>query len=222
MNKSIFKSIVFTILFSLSGNLFSQFVENKGQVLDKNENFVSDVNFYYELENTALYFHNNKIVYSFIELDPIDEKMYADNRELLDSLKRSRGATQYRMDMEFVGSNENIEIIKGEKIVGDIHFYLNKRNGIRDVGSYESITYKNIYDNIDVIFYQNSKGLKYDFILNEGANIDDIKINYNGATNVSLEEGKVIIETLYKTLEEEIPLSYIDGDSKMKLMYFIN
>jgi hypothetical protein len=199
---------------------YGQFIENKGQVLDKNEHFVPDVNFYYELENTSLYFHNNKIVYSFIEKDELDEAKYQDNHEILDSLKRNIGYTSYRIDMEFVGANENVEILKGEKSDGDAHFYLNKRQGIRDVSSYKSITYKNIYNNIDVVFYQNKKGLKYDFVLNEGANIEDIKVFYNGATDVSIKNGKVIIETLYKTLKEEIPLSYIDGDSKKEIDVF--
>jgi hypothetical protein len=111
-----------------------------------------------------------------------------------------------------VGANPNPEIVHGEKIPGDIHFYLNKRNGIRDVGSYKTITYKNIYNNIDVIFYELPTGLKYDIVLHEGANIEDVKIFYKGAENISLENKKVIIKTNYKTLEEAIPLAFIDGD----------
>lgn len=207
--------ILLTLILS---NLFffsafhAQFIENKGQVLDKEENLHPEVNYYYEIQNSAIYFLENKLVYTFTEIESINEKLFENDKKSLDSIKKLRGATTHRLDMEFIGANSNIEIEKGTKLDGDIHFYLNKRNGIRDVGSYESIKYKNIYNNIDLVFYHLPTGIKYDFILHKGANIGDIKINYIGAKDIILENGKIIIKTDFKDLEEEIPLSFINGN----------
>ena len=205
-------------------NAHSQFVENKGQVIDVDENLRPEVKFTYGIGHTGLFFLDNKVVYSFLDVDYVDESLYANNQNELDSVKALRGFTSHRMDMEFVGANSNIEIVKGDKVDGVKHYYLNKRNGIRDVESFSSITYKNMYDNIDVVFYQMASGMKYDFVLKEGANIKDIKINYNGAKALTIENGKLYIETTFETLSEEIPLSFIDGDknNEVEVSYFID
>lgn len=206
------KLLFFGFIILLNTSVLAQFVENKGQVLDREQNLKPEVKFYYETNNTALYFLHNKVVYSFTKIDSIDETKYINNVKGLDSAKLKRGATFNRMDMVFLNSNEGIQIEKGEKEKGDIHFYLNKRNGIRDVSSYKTITYKNLYKNIDLVFYQLPKGLKYDFILHKDANIEDIKIQYLGAENLSLDNGKLVIKTAHQTLVEKIPLSFINDD----------
>jgi len=205
-------SPIFVILLLLGISVNAQFVQNKGQVLDVNQNLRPEVQFYYGAPEASIYFQKDRIVYAFHKKDAFDEKQYENDVRAKDSVKAKLGFTMYRLDMEFMGANPNPEIIHGEKIPGDIHFYLNKRNNIRDVGSYKTITYKNIYNNIDVIFYELPTGLKYDIVLHEGANIEDVKIYYNGAENISIENKKVVIKTNYKTLEEAIPLAFIDGD----------
>lgn len=210
---------IILIFFLISGALFSQrgFVENKGQVMDVNQNLRPDVKFYYENQQTALYFKKNKVVYSFTELDFLDEKKYQNNAALLDSFKQQLGATIYRMDMLFKGANPSPNVVKGEEISGNTHFYLNKRDGIRDVGIYSSITYKDMYNNIDVVFYELPTGLKYDIVLKKGADINDVNIQYLGAEKLNIENGQLIIDIANKTLVEDIPLSFIDGDKNQKV-----
>lgn len=201
------------LAFCLAGTAaHAQFVENKGQVLDLQQHLRPDVQFYYGAPDAALYFLDNRVVYAFQEKDKFDLSPYANNAHARDSIQATLGFTQHRIDMRFVGGNPQVQILKGERIPGDIHFYLNQRNGIRDVGSYKTITYKNMYPNIDVVFYELPTGLKYDLVLHEGAHIEDVKIVYEGAKAVRLEGEKVLIETSYKTLEERIPLAYINGD----------
>ena len=195
----------------------AQFVENKGQVLDVNENFRPEVKFYYSGPDVSIYFLKDRVVYAFRENDKFDFTPYANNTKAADSIRATLGYTQYRLDMEFVGANPDPVIETGEKAQGDLHFYLNKRNGIRDVGSFKSIRYKNVYNQVDVVFYELPTGLKYDIVLHEGARIEDVRILYNGAENIRIENKKVILKTKYKTLEEAIPLAYVDGDKSKEI-----
>lgn len=190
----------------------AQFVENKGQVLDLAQNPHPEVRFYYNALDASLYFQEDRVLYAFREHDAFDAAAYANNTRALDSAKATLGVKIHRMDMTFLGTNPNPEMLKGEKAPGDLHFYLNERNGIRDVGSYQTVTYKNLYNHVDVVFYELPTGLKYDIVLHEGARIEDVKIRYEGVKNIRLEGEKVLIETSYKTLEEKIPLAYINAD----------
>ena len=202
----------------------AQFVENKGQVLDLALQPRPEVRFYYGAPDAALYFLPDRVVYAFREQDPFDFTPYANNVHGRDSAQATLGYTQHRVDMLFVGADPNVEIVKGEKIPGNIHFYLDQRNGIRDVGSYKTVTYKNLYPHIDAVFYELPTGLKYDIVLHEGARIEDVKIAYDGAKKVQLEGDKVLVETSYKTLEEHIPLAYINGNKDMpvKVAYTVD
>jgi gliding motility-associated-like protein len=205
------KKLVLAISF-LPFLLHAQFIENKGQVMDLSYQAKPAVKYYYESADAYLYFEQNRVVYSLVTPEQIDEKAYENNRQGLDSLKRLRKATFHRFDLVFENANTNTEVIAGERKSGDVHFYLNDRNTIRNVGSFSTITYKNIYNNIDVVFYQSDKGLKYDFVLHHGANLDDIQLAYEGVDNLVLEKGAISFSCGTKSFEENIPLSFIDGD----------
>ena len=56
-----------------------------------------------------------------------------------------------------------------------------------DVHVYNIIVYRNIYPNIDIVFYGGKeKGLKYDIVIKPGGNPNDIKIKYTGADEIEV------------------------------------
>lgn len=214
MKKLFLVLIYFALGFMASSQ--SAFVENKGQVLDFNENFHPEVKFYYSLANTDVYLHTNKLVYHFKDVEAIDEDLRLHNKEAYDKAKANRKVIYHRMDMSFVNASESVSIKPERKVDGVTHFYLNKRNGIRDVASYQKITYNNVYDNIDVVFYSNDKGLKYDIILNPGASLEDVQIKFEGA-DISIRDNKLYIRNSIHEMIEDIPLSFYDGDVNNKV-----
>ena len=60
----------------------------------------------------------------------------------------------------------------------------NWRNG---VPNFKKVVYENLYEGIDLIFYCNNEGLKYDFIVNPGAEPKDIVMNYDGVDGLSID-----------------------------------
>jgi len=193
-------------------NVFSQFIENKGQVLDLEENFRPEVLFYAGWNGDAMYFEKNRIVCVFSKPDEFDFSIYEGNQKAIDSIYQTLGRLTQRIDIEFLGSNSHPKISSGRALNYYTNFYLNKRENIQDVKSFNSITYENVWDHIDIIFYQSDGGIKYDIILHEGANINDIQIRYNGASEIILDNNQLRIKTLYRSLAEDIPLAYINGN----------
>ena len=208
--------LIFTLLFTPfiahnqeNGSGF--FIENKGQVLDFNENFHPEVKYYYSDPNAAVYFQKDRLVYNFKKTEQLDLALLENDRKAMEEALKTQKATYYRMDMVFQNSKSNATILPGEKGQGVTHFYLNKRNGIRDVHSYKTIQYQNIYNQIDAVFYQSQNGLKYDLILKEGAKIEDIQLKFEGAVIKKVGE-QLVISTAHSDITEEIPLSFINGD----------
>ncbi|MBW7868049.1 MAG: gliding motility-associated C-terminal domain-containing protein [Brumimicrobium sp.] len=192
---------------------YGQFVENRGQVVDFNQDFHPEVKFYYGGSDASVYFQDDRVVYNFIEKETIDFVKYDNDRAGYEEALRQQKATYHRMDMVFQNAELNPNFSTGKQMQGVTHYYLNKRNGIRDVRSFESFRYENIYPNIDAVFYYTANGLKYDLVLKSGANINDIRLKFEGA-NVQIKDEKLVISTSFKDLTEEIPLSFINGDSK--------
>src|SRR5690554_6027160 len=202
---------------------YSQFVENKGQVLDFNENFHPEVKYYHSTNSAGVYFQNDRVVYNFIKVDKVDKNLYSSNQKEYKEALKKREATYYRMDLVFQNANPNIGITTGEESQGVTHFYLNKRNGIRDIRTFHSIQYNDVYPNIDIIFHTSKRGMKYDIILKKDANIKDIQLKFEGF-DVKIEDKKLVIPTEFGDITEEIPLSFINDnqENKVDVEYILN
>lgn len=67
---------------------------------------------------------------------------------------------------------------------------------------------------MDLVFYGENGRLKYDFVLQPSAKVDDIQLTYRGAEDLSLdEEGNLQIHTTYGLITDLRPVSFqeIDG-----------
>lgn len=65
-----------------------------------------------------------------------------------------------------------------------------------NIPNYQAIVYNNIYNNIDLRYYSTSKGLKYDFIVHPGGNINDIQLKYLNAQKLYIDNfGNLNIQT---------------------------
>tara|TARA_B100000508_G_scaffold137355_1_gene131649 strand:- start:171407 stop:176269 length:4863 start_codon:yes stop_codon:yes gene_type:complete len=205
----------------------AQFLENKGQVVDLNQNFHPEVDYYAGVGNASVFFEKDKVVFNFREKEEFDfsQPKFQNNKDLRDSIKSTLGSTFHRLDLQLIGTNSEVEIRGEEKTDHYTNFFLNKRENIRNVSSFNTVRYHDVYPDIDLIFHFTENGLKYDFILKEGANIRDIKFKYAGAKEVKIDsEGKLQIVTEFGKLVEDIPLSFLDDDKnkEVKVQYDLN
>jgi gliding motility-associated-like protein len=212
MKKVILFIFIASVLQLMPNNASAQFIQNNGQVLDLNENFKPEVLYYYGINGNAMYFEQNRIVCVFSKFEEFDFSIYEGNQEAKDSIYKTLGTHTQRVDIEFVNANLSAVMSSGEELPFYTNFNLNKRENIQGVKSFKSITYHNIWNHIDLIFYVSDKGIKYDVVLHEGANINDVKIKYNGASSISLSENTLLIQTKYRDLTEDIPLAFINDD----------
>lgn len=73
---------------------------------------------------------------------------------------------------------------------------------------YLSITFKNVYDGIDVHYYTNEGVLKYDIIVHPGADPSRIVLQYVGADQLRIKKGQLLVKTSVSTVKELEPRAY--------------
>ena len=79
------------------------------------------------------------------------------------------------------------------------------------VMSYGLITYSEIYEGIDMTIYSTNEGIKYDFIVSAGADPKNILLQYEGLSDLQLENGNLYLKTSLGELIEENPVSFQNG-----------
>lgn len=78
-----------------------------------------------------------------------------------------------------------------------------------NVHGYSEVEYQNLYNNIDLKFYEKEGQLKYEFAVHPGGNPDDIIIQYFGADKISkTKEGNLVIESSLGQIIEQKPYIY--------------
>src|SRR5690606_28605449 len=65
--------------------------------------------------------------------------------------------------------------------------------------------------------------LKYDFIIHPGGNVADIRMRYEGAMELKIEDGALVAVTPYGSITEDAPYSYMqDGGAVVASKYILD
>ena len=206
-----FNRLLFLFLFLLSIHGFSQsnsaswqvdfdnekyFIENKGQFDGRNWQKTNKILFALDLNKSDIFFTKTGLTYRLDKI--IRNPKFANER---DEEKSENNNIPKRINISelvhvtWVGSNENTQII-AEDVVNEYFSYAIKNFETKEVRNenhlrgFKKITYKNLYDHVDVEYVFSLKsGLKYSIILHPGADVSKIKMKYSyGHTSVGNEQ----------------------------------
>lgn len=186
------------------------FTENKGQILDQNRNLNGQVLYIYKGRNLTVQLKKNGFSYEIHSLQN-PPPLKPDKKFMLDpaDLQNTRILTS-RIDIELKGMNSDFVVIP-EKKRKSFYNYIIDGKEIYNVASFEKVTYKNIYPNIDIEFKigtSSDQDFKYDLILNPGADLSQVKFLIEGAENITVKNNKLSIQTALGNITENIPISY--------------
>lgn len=202
------------------------FIENKGQIKDQRSIPRKDVQFSLQGEGVNIFIGDGQLHYQFFNTkvcsgpDKFPLQQLSGKSKIF--LKNKQGANTpppdietYRMDVELVGANKNATVLRDGALSYYENYFLpgSPANGIQAL-TYGSITYKNIYPFIDWVLYIKNNKLEYDFIINPGGNVKDIKIRYNGVTDVVCTDDHIIVKTPYGEITERNLKAYCRSSGK--------
>jgi hypothetical protein len=163
-----------------------EFIENKGQFVYPDGEAANDIIFVAQKGSFAVYLRESGLSYIITK----------DN-------------TSKRIDFDFRSCNNTL-VYAEEEYNDYINYYLPQcPDGILNVKKYGKVIYKNLYDNIDLIFYTNPDGaLQYDFIINPSGNPSDIAFSTVNPEHIKIEDDELIIESDYGHIIHSRPYTY--------------
>ncbi len=186
------------------------FTENRGQ-------WDSKVLFKAEAGGATFWFCKGEVVYQFArDTDELEDISVGTRHAVSANMPDKFNHPRYKkesmvLSAQFVGANPDAEIIGEDRSSYKCGYIIgNDPSKWRtDIPNYSSITYKNIYPGIDLKYYGNGHGMKYDFIVSPGADISQIKIRYDGVNNLAItSNGDLQADTRFGQIYENIPAVY--------------
>ena len=132
-------------------------------------------------------------------------------------IRSHNGATYFGLD--FANSNPAVKLEGKEKASGVVNYLIGNdpsrwRMGI---SSWHSVIYLELYPGIDLLCYGKEGHLEYDFILEPGADPDQIALSFKGAEKIEIsKEGDLVIQAGAGTIRHIRPLAYqeVNGGRK--------
>lgn len=181
-----------------------KFTENKGQ-------YQPNINYRLSINEGDIYLENNKITYNLFSRDLISDIHHGNKGK--ETIINGHAYSVY-----FENSNPTPHFFTEKKSTNYSNYFIgnDKTNWATNVYDYETVVYKNIYNGIDVKYYGHHGQVKYDFIVEPGANANQILLNYKGIDKMSIKNGHLFMESNFGTLVENSPYAYqwIDGKQK--------
>ena len=199
MNRILLLSIVFLSSVICCGQY--RFIENKGQ-------WHENVQFKTDIPGGSFYLEKGRFTFDRYDTETVSKVFAAHSG--LKSIPIPEKLKCHAYHMTFMNSLSHQ--LKGKKAFETYYaYYLGNRSG-KNARGFEEVIYENLYEGIDLKVH--SKGnLKYDFIVDAGADPNQIEIKYEGVKPKLKSDGRIVLNTSLGKIEESEPFAYqvIDG-----------
>ncbi len=192
------------------------FIANRGQIVDSDGALRDDIHYSLARNGVQLYFRKEGISYVFTrpadagQIDEAGGGAVTAERRFEAGRESDRRMDVYRMDMRLQDANPDVEILGEEE--ADAYFnyyYAHCPEGVTNVPAFSRLVYREVYSDIDLVFYTTATGIKYDFVVRPGGDPSLIRLEYQAADAiVPGDDGGLHICTPFGYLEEARPLVY--------------
>ncbi len=216
MNLRSAKLFIVFILFTSPAFSQIQFIENKGQ-WEKTVAFKSDIQtgaFFLQKTGFTVLMHDPS------DLEKISAYVHGDNivtkENSTASISTSLQVRSHAYNVNFSGASQNAIVVPDKVLPGVNNYFLgdDASKWQSTCKTFESVTYKNMYRNIDVHYYASGGKLKYDIIIHPGGKVSDIAMQYQGADQLSVRNKELIIGTSVGEVKEADPYTYMVNNGK--------
>ena len=119
---------------------------------------------------------------------------------------------------------QEIEVIPDGKLGWNNNYFLGNDSSkwAPDCGNFTRLTYRNVWEGIDVVYYGQGDQLKYDYVVKPGADPSNVRLRWLGLEeSLRLDgdaDGKVLtLATSVGALKEAIPLAYQRGEDGSRI-----
>jgi len=193
------------------------FIENKGQIVNQNYEPNNNVKFLLCNGNMNIQLRNQGFSYDIFKNEITEKEKFSSKKQKKNNDKRY----YHRIDFDFVNVNFSAKYMSYDPSLYTLNYFTagTPQEGIIGVQHFQKLVYKNMYNKVDVEYLKDEDNrFKYNFILHSGANINDIRFNIKGATELETTESSIIIKNTINNITEQIPYSYYEiGNNKKEI-----
>lgn len=160
------------------------FTRNNGQVVDTGGNQRSEIKYYTLCTSPRVYFMDTTVSYLYARIDT----------------STSNNDSIVRVDQKFIGANQNLKVYSTDERPEYYNFYLGHiPEGRTHVSNYSTLVTFNVWNNVDVLYGGNARGLKTYYVCKPGAgggSATQIDLKFFGADSVRIgTSGELLIYT---------------------------
>ena len=201
------------------------FEENRGQVRDEDGRVCNEILYTAQVRGARLYIRRDGISHVFMRQHASRPATADTGRgrrvELLAGSMRvepqvaSDSCLVYRMDMQLVGARSDVRIHPLEQASATSTHYRAHAAAVRGVRAFARLVFEGVYDHVDLVMAITDAGLKYAFIVRPGGDIADIRLRYDGATEMAIDaDGALRVGAPVGGIREDAPTSWqIDAET---------
>ncbi len=134
-----------------------------------------------------------------------------------DKLKADRKTIEAVIRMRLKGANASPSLKGEDKLPGVSNYFQGNDSSKwrKGVSNFARVRYREVYPGIDLVFYGNQRRLEYDFILKPGTDPCSIRIAFQGADRMKLDEkGNLILQTKNGDIIQKAPSFYQEKSGK--------
>ena len=217
INNSFFSQIKNTSISQNLKNIDGFFTKNQGQVDNESVR--------YYIQGKGIWFLDDCMIFKILEPiknNNLEEQLFNPDplRIFRDNYEKSIERKSIILKLNFEGANRVIPRGQGVLPHCSNFFYSNDSSKWRtNVPNYQEIIYENLYNNIDLKYYTTDLGLKYDFIVHPDGEINDIKLKYENAQELWIDNfGYLNIQTSFKNIKDSNLLIYQNINNEKKVI----
>jgi gliding motility-associated-like protein len=187
------------------------FIENKGQ-------WDGRVLYKVDLHGGKVYLERDRITYDIRDQEAFSR--FAGHKTTTREVRAQTPAPSGVVDhfayhVRFKGANPSPEVFAFRPQDGILNYFLGNdpSKWASSVKEYEEVRYQEIYPGIDLHFAQDDVLFKYEFHCKPGADLSNIRLEYEGVEELRLRYGNLIVQTPFGRVFELKPYAYqwVDG-----------
>lgn len=207
-----------------------QYTENKGQ-------WEGDFSFRSEVGDASFYI--NKDGYTVLKIDPDEfikalstyhpeiEKDRIQDKHSGDKFfipKRTNSSGQPEMPshaykVRFLGASPQVQFVGERAPLAHANYFLGNDplKWHTNVATFGGVVGKGLYPGVDIRYYSNGDNIKYDLILQPGADPNRIQLAYDGVGKLAVKDKQLVVSTSVGESKELEPIAYqiVDGQKRM-------
>lgn len=182
---------------SIQSNVF--FAENKGQ-------WNSKVLYEGRFKGGKVFLEQQAFTYVFYPSEGLKSLQH----KFQENPSMATSGTCHTVKMKFLNSVANATLLKQDSNSFFENYFIGKdpAKWASGVKSYRQIVYRDLYQGIHVKSFSDKNNFRFDFIVDPGADISQINMQFEGQNRLSISNGDLIIHTEAGNISQQAPYAY--------------